>query len=342
MATAETSTLRTIESTNTAFGNLTTFTFAPIASMTIKTTTEEVFTFLPLENSTKEMPSPTAQPPIEQSTPYGEVTQKVTVLTTESSATSSVTIAGGSTTEKASAIDQVEKPDESEFTESAEDKFNALTTERSKVTWSTTKKDESEMEKGGTDERHLATDSGSSESNENDSSFHSIALTTQTSPPDGFPHDKLATQSSDESSDEESRKDQHEQPQQPQPLSTTDGSVDSDEKTGNDLNIDAQSPPLPDSLEVSSSLPVPEDSSATETSKTSPLLDFAYFNDRNESKVANDSRKPRLRNFFYYYFLTAIRVNESRERELNRTFEEAGHDRLWGLPGDRSVLRTTS
>lgn len=348
MATAGTPTViaptaQTVESTGTAFDNLTTFTFAPIASMTIKTTTEEVFTFLPLETSTKALPSPTAKPSTEQSTPDGEVTQKDSVLTTESSATSSVTVAGGSTTEKASATDQVEKPDKAESTESSEVTFNALTTERSRVTGSTSRDDDSEVEGGGNgDERH-ATSSGSNESSENDSNLPSNVLTTKTTDSDGFPHNKVATQSSDESSDEDNRKDPHEQlPQPQQPPSSTDDSVNSDEKTGNDLDMDSQSPPLPDPLEVTSPFPQTEDNEPTETSKTSPLLDFAYFNDRNESKVANDSRKPRLRNFFYYYFLTAIRVNESRERELNRTFEEAGHDRLWGLPGDRSVLRTNS
>lgn len=372
MQTFGTSTVRALESTGTAFDNLTTFTFAPIASMTIKTATEEVFTFLPLENSTKAMPSPTAMPSTEQSTPDGEVMQNASLLTTESSAcvtiagvTSSVTTAGGPTTEKASNVDQVEKPDKAESTEVSS---NELTTERSKFTGSTLKVEDSSTEEGETgnsgtdgrgsgnsemestenskkeeesDKKQQPTASGSDEHVENNSNSHSIIFTTPTTASDGFLHSTIAIQSSDESSDEDNRNVQPKQPQQP-PSSTTEA-IDSDEKTGNDLDLESQSPPVLDPLEVTSELspleltssfPSTEDDDFTEPSKTSPLLDFAYFNDRNESKVANDSRKPRLRNFFYYYFLTAIRVNESRERELNRTFEEAGHDRLWGLPGD--------
>lgn len=340
IATAETPTSWTIENKGTAFDNLTTFTFVPIASMTIKTTTEEVFTFLPLEKSTKTTdPTESAKASTEQSTPDGEISQNVPLLTTEMS---SATIAGGSTTEKASTVDQVENPDKAEFTESSEDTSKPLSTETSEVTRSTVKVENSGMESDETNRRHSTS---SSESHENDSNFPPKALPTQHTSSDGFPHDKIATETSDESSaDEDNPKDHVHAP----PVTASSGDpAESDEKAENDLNNESQSPPHPDPLEITSSsskttINSPTDEASTETSrKTSPLLDFAYFNDRNESKVVNDSRKPRLRNFFYYYFLTAIRVNDSRERELNRTYEEAEHDRILGLPGDPSVLSTT-
>lgn len=66
-----------------------------------------------------------------------------------------------------------------------------------------------------------------------------------------------------------------------------------------------------------------------------------YLHDRNDSSSVNSTRKPRLRNFFYYYFITAIKANESRARELNKTLEEeeiAKQEFFLGLPGDQSSV----
>lgn len=66
-----------------------------------------------------------------------------------------------------------------------------------------------------------------------------------------------------------------------------------------------------------------ESKSSSESSQNElSTNDYELLHDRNESIVSNATRKPRLRNFFHYYFITAIKANESRARELNRTLEE--------------------
>jgi hypothetical protein len=86
------------------------------------------------------------------------------------------------------------------------------------------------------------------------------------------------------------------------------------------------------------------ESSATEESEARSDEKFSetdneLLHDRNESNVVDGTRKPRMRNFFYYYFITAIRANESRAREMNKTLEaEAQREHFMGLPGDRSCV----
>lgn len=63
-----------------------------------------------------------------------------------------------------------------------------------------------------------------------------------------------------------------------------------------------------------------------------------FLQDRNESKIVK--RKQRLRHFFYYYFITAIKANESRAKDMNQTNEQETNEHFMGLPGDQSVLGT--
>lgn len=71
------------------------------------------------------------------------------------------------------------------------------------------------------------------------------------------------------------------------------------------------------------------------TTSNDDLLESS--SDRNELTFANISRKPKFRNFFYYYFITAIKANETRVREINKTIE-AGKEHFLGLPGDQSCV----
>lgn len=70
----------------------------------------------------------------------------------------------------------------------------------------------------------------------------------------------------------------------------------------------------------------------------------SYFDLPNNSRGAsNSSRKPRLRSLFYYYFITANKLNESQSRETNKTLEEdhgqsEKSESFLGLPGDQSCV----
>ena len=71
------------------------------------------------------------------------------------------------------------------------------------------------------------------------------------------------------------------------------------------------------------------------------IINYDLLNDPINSQASNSTRKIRLRNFFYYYFINAFKANESRARETNKTFEghndEARNESFLGLPGDQSL-----
>lgn len=88
------------------------------------------------------------------------------------------------------------------------------------------------------------------------------------------------------------------------------------------------------------------DLTSTETSVTSSqnvdfdsTVDGELLYDRNGSEVSNTTRKPKFKNFFYYYFIASMKANESRAKETNLTDEVAGSQAMFmGIPGEQSCV----
>jgi hypothetical protein len=58
----------------------------------------------------------------------------------------------------------------------------------------------------------------------------------------------------------------------------------------------------------------------------------------NATEISNATRKPKFKNFFYYYFITSIKANESRVKEIKNSTEELEGDpaSFMGIPGEQS------
>lgn len=94
------------------------------------------------------------------------------------------------------------------------------------------------------------------------------------------------------------------------------------------------------SSNITPTVAMPDDSQEDDISS----ILHEFFNDRNETRLVNVSRKHRMRNFFYYYFITAAKSNST---DVNRTIiigekdeiedeNEKNQEKFLGLPGDRS------
>lgn len=90
-------------------------------------------------------------------------------------------------------------------------------------------------------------------------------------------------------------------------------------------------------LPSNSSSVISTSTSSDDSEEIDNSLEIGFF--FNHNKTGNSTkRRPRLRNFFYYYFITAIRANETRAKEQNQTAEKEKQEHFLGMPGDPSCV----
>lgn len=121
----------------------------------------------------------------------------------------------------------------------------------------------------------------------------------------------------------------------------------SEEETGYDKQRSTTATSNPT---VSDTIPTEAQSNNPDESQEDDIAKFIHelLYDRNDTQVVNISRKHRMRNFFYYYFITAIKNYDSNSSDVNRTIvireeklaeaedeERKKQEKFLGLPGDR-------